>query len=179
MRYGLTAGSVAAVVAALVSLPLQSPSDTLFNTASVALAAIYGGLVAGVLWLVVPRSPRKTAYFVVAWTALFVPVALSVVLFGQAQLDNFVIFAVPLAAVIYGTTAIMTPVLAQVYPRLRWWVVGVALVMALALGLGLMTQSDQESGRLELPEPGSRVIPYHGPGMGDYSLTYRLTYSLT
>ena len=159
MLSGLTAGSVAAIIAVLVSLPLRSPSDTLLNSASVALAAVLAGLAAGLLWLAVGRTQRRTAYFLVAWSALFLPAAIAVALFGRSQLDNFTAFAVPLAAIVYVVTGALTVAIDRYLPRLRWWQAGIAVVAALAIGIGLVTQTDQESGRLELPPPSSWVIP--------------------
>ena len=46
MRNGLIAGSIAAIAAALVSLPLHSPVDNVFNTATVAVASLLVGVVA-------------------------------------------------------------------------------------------------------------------------------------
>ena len=163
MLAGLTAGSVAAVIAVLVSLPLRSPSDTLMNSASVALACLLSGLVAGLLWLAVRRSSRPTVYFLVAWSALFLPAAIAVVLFGRTQLDHFAAFAVPLAVIAYVVTGVATVSIERYIPRLRWWQAGLAVIMALVIGIGLVNQTDQESGRLELPPPGSQAVPAESP----------------
>ncbi|MDE2937794.1 MAG: hypothetical protein OXR67_02590 [Chloroflexota bacterium] len=159
MLAGLTAGSVAAVIAVLVSLPLRSPSDTLLNSASVALACLLAGLAAGLLWLAAGRTPRSTVYFLAAWTVLFVPAAIAVVLFGRSQLDHFVGFAAPLAAIVYVVTGALTVAIPRCLPRLRWWQAGIAVAVALVIGVGLVNQTDQESGRLELPPPGSQAVP--------------------
>ena len=47
---GLGVGSVAAVIAVLVSLPLESPDDIIFNSASVGFAAIGFGGLTGLAW---------------------------------------------------------------------------------------------------------------------------------
>ena len=159
MLAGLAAGSVAAVIAALVSLPLRSPSDTLLNSASVALACLLSGLVAGLLWLAVRRSQRPTVYFLAAWSGLFLPTAIVVLLFGRTQLDHFTAFAVPLAVIVYVVTGGLTVSLPRYVPGLRWWQTGIAVVVAVVVGIGLVNQTDQESGRLELPPPGSQVVP--------------------
>ena len=163
MLAGLTAGSVAAAMAVLVSLPLRSPSDTLLNSASVALACLLSGLAAGALWLAVRQSSRPTAYFLAAWSVLFLPAAIAVVLIGRSQLDHFVAFAVPLAAIAYVAIGALTVFIDSYIPRLRWWQAGAAVVVALAIGIGLVNQTDQESGQLELPPPGSRVVPAEAP----------------
>ena len=166
MLSGITAGSVAAIVAVLVSLPLRSPSDTLLNSVSVGLAGLLAGVVAGLLWLAVGRTQRRTAYFLAAWTVLFVPVAIALVLFGQSQLDHFATFAAPLAAIVYVVTGVLNVSVARYFPGLRWWQAGIAVVAALVIGIGLVTQTDQESGRLELPPPGSRMVPGELPPQG-------------
>ena len=159
MLYGLTAGSVSAIIAVLVSLPLRSPSDTLLNSASVSLACLLAGVVAGLLWLAVGRTQRQTAHFLVAWTVLYIPVAMGLVVLGQSQLDHFVAFAAPLAAIVYVVTGALTAAIPRSLPGLRWWHSGIAVVAALVIGIGLVTQADQESGRLELPPPGSWLTP--------------------
>lgn len=163
MLAGLTAGSVAAIIAVLVSLPLRSPSDTLLNSASVALACLLSGMVAGLLWLSVERSSRPALYFLATWSALFLPAAFAVVLYGRSQLDHFTGFAVPLAAIAYVATGVLTVSIDRHLPGLRWWHSVVALVVALTIGIGLVNQTDQDSGRLELPPPGSHAVPAESP----------------
>ena len=151
MLSGLTGGSVAAIIAVLVSLPLRSPTDTLLNSASVALAGLLAGLVAGSLWLAMDRTQRRTVNFLAAWTVLYTPAAIG--------LDHFVAFAAPLAAIVYVVTGALTVAIPRWLPGLRWWHAGIVMAAALAIGIGLVTQTDQESGRLELPPPGSWIVP--------------------
>ena len=177
MTPSVTAGALAAIVAVLVSLPLRSPSDTLLNSASVALAALLAGVVAGVIWLAWRNSPSRTARFLVTWSAMFLPSAALVVIYGRSQLDHFTAFAVPLALIIYIAIGALTVALPRYLPSLRWWYAAGAVAVALAVGFGLATQGDQESGRLELPPPGSRIIDtdstmpetYLAPGATLYS----------
>ena len=96
MFAGLTAGAVAAIAAVLASLPLRSPSDTLLNSASVALAALMAGVLSGLLWLALRRTSRPTLWFLAAWSAIFLPASAFVLFLGQSQLDGFVSFASPL-----------------------------------------------------------------------------------
>ncbi|MCH7738305.1 MAG: hypothetical protein IH872_13005, partial [Chloroflexi bacterium] len=63
MRNGVIAGSIAAIVAALVSLPLRSPLDNVFNTATVALASLLVGIAAGLVWDKLAASPRRLPYY--------------------------------------------------------------------------------------------------------------------
>ena len=159
MTAGLTAGAVAAILAVLVSLPLRSPSDTLFNSATVALAGLLAGVVAGIIWQMSRRSGRSRARFAVIWTIVFfIPTAAAVVA-GEYQLDNFAVFAIPLAAVIFLVTGLLTVAIAHYYPRLKWWAAAISVGLAVIAGGGLAGQGDQESGKLRLPPPASRSAP--------------------
>ncbi len=156
MAAGVMAGAVAALIAVLVSLPLRSPSDTLLNSASVALAGLLWGLVAGAIWAACGNSSSRAARFLVAWSVVFLPVTVAVVLYGRSQLDHFTAFALPLALIIYAVTGLLTVGISRYLPNLRRWYAVGAVAVALVVGFGLVSQGDQESGRLELPPPGSR-----------------------
>ena len=153
MRYiatGIVAGSIAAVVAALVSLPLRSPDDALLNSATVTLAALAAGLAAGLLWRIVSPKRKGLVIFAGLWAGAFGVVAVISVV-GETQLDNFIGFALPLAAIVFPVTGVLTVVLSKSRFFRRWPVAAVAAVIALAVGIPLAGQGDQESGRLELP----------------------------
>ena len=174
MTAGLTAGSVSAVLAVLVSLPLRSPSDTLLNSASVALAGLLAGVIAGAIWLAMSRSPSSTVLFIVVWTVLFLPATVAVILYGRSQLDHFTAFVLPLALIIYSVTGILTVAIPRFISNLKWWYAAIAVVAALGLGFGLVGQTDQESGRLELPPPGSMVVPAKAPALADAAISLAL-----
>ena len=155
MIAGLTAGAIAAIIAALVSLPLHSPVDSAFNSATVTVAALVVGLIAGLLWM---RLSSKTLWYAVALAGLFI-VALVIAFAGDTQLDRMVSFMVPLAAIVVVVCAVLTPPLASFFTRpalglLKWSPV-IAIVAALAVGFGLITQGDAETGDLALPPPPS------------------------
>ena len=150
---GLTAGAIAAIIASLVSLPLNSPLDSVFNSATVAIAAIGVGLLAGALWLWL--STRILWYGTIP-AALFLAVMVAT-LAGDTALDRLSSFSIPLAAIIIGISAILTPMLASMLLKpaftLLKWAPAIALIAALAVGFGLVTQGDTESIELTLPPP--------------------------
>ncbi len=159
MSAGLTAGSIAAIIAVLVSLPLRSPTDTLLNSASVALAGLLAGALAGIIWRFARRSAAGYIYFGGAWTVLFIPAALAVIFLGQSQLDNFAAFAIPLASIVFVATGLLTIAISRYFPQLRWWGAAIAIVAAVIVGVVLVGQTDQESGELQLPPPETRLAP--------------------
>ena len=158
MIAGLTGGSVAAVVAALVSLPLRSPDDAFFNTASVVIASLIAGLAAGALWRGTAKSKRRLTVFAGVWTAAFGVVAL-LSWAGETQLERFVAFTVPLAAIVFALTGAITALLSDTPAVQRPWLPAAALAAALAVGFSLAGQGDAESGRLELPPRAGLAAP--------------------
>ena len=153
MLAGLTAGAIAAVIAALVSLPLHSPVDSAFNSATVAIVALVVGGISGLLW---SRFSEKLVWFLGGLAMVFV-IALVIAFAGNTQLDRMVSYMVPLAAIVVVVCAVLTPLLASFLLKstiglLKWSPV-VAIVIALVVGFGLITQGDAESGELSLPPP--------------------------
>ncbi len=145
MIIGLFAGAAAAIVAALLSLPLHSPDDAIFNTATVTIAAMVAGLLAGAL-----RSALGQRNFLIAWGAGFVAVLAGLAL-GESLFERILSFGAPIAAVVFLVTG--TAVIAlqsAAVPKMPVFA-GVAAVIAIALGLGLAGQGDAESGTLALP----------------------------
>ena len=90
MRNGVIAGSIAAIVVALVSLPLRSPADNVFNTATVGLASLLVGIAANLLWDRLAGNQRRPVYHVGAMalglTAVVVIVGFLAVLAGLVGL---------------------------------------------------------------------------------------------
>ena len=171
MIAGLTGGSIAAVVAALVSLPLRSPDDAFFNTASVVIASLVAGLAAGALWRGTAKSKRRLPVFAAAWTAAFGVVAL-LSWAGETQLERFVSFTVPLAAIVFAISGAVTVLLSDTAAVQKPWLPAAALAAALAVGFSLAGQGDAESGRLELPPRSGLAAPrkaYHRPPGGPSS----------
>ena len=169
MRQGLTAGSVAAIAAALASLPLHSPDDALFNTVTVVVGSLLIGLVAGLVWRVLDGRPDSKRRFAVVWTAGFA-VAVVFSIGANTQLDRMVSFGVPMAAIVFALTGGVTIATADVSLLRKWWVPSVGLLVALAVGFAFVNEGDQERGRLELPPRAtSPAVP--GPDEGPQAKT--------
>ena len=151
MLAGLTAGAIAAVIAALVSLPLHAPVDSVFNSATVTIAALVVGGISGLLW---SRYPDRPLWFLGGLAILFV-IALVIAFVGNTQLDRMVSYMAPLAAIVVVVCAVLTPLLAAFFAKstmgLLKWSPAVAVIVALVVGFALATQGDAESGELSLP----------------------------
>ena len=150
LRAGMLSGGVAAIAAALLSLPLESPHDGLLNSASVVVAALVAGAVAGLAWKRIPEGQSRTLRFVALIVLGFALVAGASAL-AQTQLERSVSFGLPIAALAAVIIGGGVPLLADKGRALPWWLALAAVVVALAVGIALAGQGDQESGELELP----------------------------
>jgi len=148
---GLGVGSVAAIIAALVSLPLESPDDIIFNSASVGFAAIGFGGLTGLVWHWTKSDiPVAKPYY--ASSIGLVVAALAVAGAAQVEFDDAVIFTVPLALISSVIPVIGTPIAAK-SEKFRNWNYLALVVVAVMLSIALAGQGDQESGSLSLPPP--------------------------
>ena len=146
MFIGLLSGAIAAIVASLLSLPLHSPDDAFFNTASVTIGALLVGLVAGGLRQALPQRA-----FVIAWSAAFVAVIAGLFVAESAVFERMLSFGAPLAVVIFLITGVGVVMLPTAGLSRMPVMAGVATVAAVAVGFGLAGQGDGESGALALP----------------------------
>lgn len=148
---GLGSGSIAAIIAVLVSLPLESPDDIVFNSASVGFAAIGFGGLTGLAWhWSLSDVPIKRPYL--ASSLGLIIAALAVAVAAQTQFDDAMIFTVPLALISVVIPVIATPVAAK-SSRFENWNYFIVVAIAVVLSIVLAGQGDQESGSLSLPSP--------------------------
>jgi undecaprenyl pyrophosphate phosphatase UppP len=156
VRAGVIAGSIAAIVASVVNLPLEAPSDTLFNAATVTMAAVLAGAIAGLLWRGLGSNRRRQPLF--AWAvviAFIVTAAIAIVL--DQQVNRAASYIVALAAIVLGIVGSFTPLLSRLLRARPTLVAGGALVIAMVVGVALASQGDAASGALTLP-PRSTTI---------------------
>jgi peptidoglycan/LPS O-acetylase OafA/YrhL len=150
LRAGLIGGSVAGGAASLANLPLHAPIDTYFNSGTVTVGALIAGVAAGLVWRVVASRERGALLYVGA-LAIVAMVVAAAAFAAASTLDRSVSYVVPLAGVVFGTLAVVPPLLSQRLGRRGTSIAIGALIFALALGGALSGQGDAESGRLELP----------------------------
>ena len=150
MIQGLTGGSIAAVATALVSLPLHSPNDVLFGTVPVVAGSLLLGFAAGAVWTRLASGPNPRRRFALIWLVAFAASVLAMAAV-DSWLDRMLSFGAPLAAITFVVTGVFVVSAAEIPVLRSKLLTAIGLVIALAVGLGLAGQGDQESGRLELP----------------------------
>lgn len=159
MNAGITAGAIAALVAVPVSIPLTSPDDARLNSASVAIASILVGLLAGLMWRMLINTDGRSMKFGILWGVSCVTVASMLLSAFAVQLDNLIPFALPLVVIVCLITGVLTYFLGRDPSPLKWWAAPVAVALALAVAIPLAGVGDQPSGRLELPPKTGLVQP--------------------
>ena len=151
MIAGLTAGAIAAIVAALVSLPLRSPLDNVFNSATVAAAALIVGILSGLLWSRLGPGPNGARNYGAALALVLVAVIVAAVVVN-IWLERMIVFTVPLAVIAFVLSGLLTLALTRLSGPAANLTAAACLIAAVAVGGGLVTQGDAESGDLALPE---------------------------
>jgi len=164
MRNGLIAGSIAAIVAALVSLPLHSPVDNVFNTATVVAASLLVGVAAGLIWDRLAANQRRLQYYAGALALGLIAVVVIAVV-GNTWLERLISFTIPLAAIAFVVSGVLAPNLGRVPLTTARWPAPALLIVAAVIGIGLVGQGDAESGDLSLPE---RVVTVTGTHVLNY-----------
>lgn len=147
---GLIAGSVAAVAAILLQLPLRSPNDSFLNSASVMLGALAAGVLLGFVRSKTPATRQGALLYAGTCAGLFAAAALFA-LIGESRLERLASFVVPLAAVVVGLAGPLTLHLSRHRLASSKAVVVASLAVAVALGIALAGLGDAPSGHLEIP----------------------------
>ena len=154
---GLLAGALGAIVASLISLPLQSPDDLIANTATVTVVALVVGLLGGVVWGRVHENADGRHTLLLYAAAGFAAAVVVLVILEVVALDRFLSFGVPLAAIIFVAIAVLPPLFTDTeMPR---WAAPAAIVAALVVGGGLASVGDTESGDLSLDDLPAAAAP--------------------
>ena len=150
MLAGAVAGSIAAMVAGLLSLILRSPDEIIANSVTVVLVSIILGLLSGELWR--KLRARRNAEKTFAWSMVgaFFVAASVIALADLFALSNLAEYAGPLALIIFITLGFFIPMLSRVTAPV--WVAAIPIVIAIALGIGLFGRGNVASGELSLDD---------------------------
>lgn len=104
---------IGGALALVVGLPLTSPDDLLGNTASVAIMSNAGAVALAVIWAYAPGTgARRTRFYTSACAGLFVLTVVTALLVESVgEISNTVSYVVPIASVIFVSTAVFTPII--------------------------------------------------------------------
>ena len=132
---GLAAGSVGAIAASLISLPITSPSDTVANPLTITVVAMIIGALSGILW----RSVRATANggrtFVISMVAGLVVILSALAIIEWTAGGGWFTYVALVAGVIFLSVGLLTPVISRAVAPVWAAMIPVALAVIVALGL--------------------------------------------
>ena len=149
---------IGGAMALVVGLPLKSPDDLLANTGSVAIVSNVGALAFAVVWAYSPGSGvRRTRFFTTACLGLYLLTVLAAMLAESVgELNNTVSYVVPIASVVFVSTAVFTPIIDRFVDKTVSIYMGLSLSIAtLAAGIimALYEVGFTEAPSLSLPPP--------------------------
>ena len=142
----------------VVGLPLTSPDDLLGNTASVAVSSNAAALVFGLIWANTPsgEARRIRAYTTVCIGLYGLTVVIALLIESIGEISNTVSYVVPIASVIFVSTAIFTPVIDRFVGKAASLYLGLSLPIA-TISAGIVMAYYQvgftEPPSLSLPPP--------------------------
>ena len=104
---------VGGLFALVVGLPLTSPDDLFGNTASIAVLSLGGAVVFGLIWANVSGGgPRRIRAYTTACIGLFgMTVVAALLIESIGDISNTVSYVVPIASVVFVSTAVFTPII--------------------------------------------------------------------
>lgn len=135
---GLAAGSVGAIAASLLALPIDSPNDMTANPITVTILAMIIGAASGWLWRAVRAQRNGSRTF--AWSMIggFFVVLAALAIVEWTAGGGWLTYAGLIAAVVFLSVGMLTPVISRAVGP-KWAAllpVFLAAVVALALFAG-------------------------------------------
>ena len=147
---GLAAGSVGAIAASLIALPIHTPDELVANSLTITIAALIIGALSGLLWRRIRATANAVRTFALTMVGAFVIAMMAAAIIDQTTLDRFIPYAGAAALVIFLSVGLLTPVFSRaVVPT---WVAFIPVVLALVIGFGLFGRGTSTSGDLSLDD---------------------------
>jgi hypothetical protein len=154
---GLAAGSVGAIAASLIALPIHTPDELVANSLTVTIVALIVGALSGMLWRRIRAFSHATRTFALAIVGGFVTTMIAAAIIDQTALSRFIPYAGAVSLVIFLSVGLLTPVFSRaIAPS---WAALIPVALALAVGLGLFGRGTTSDGALELADLDSATAP--------------------
>jgi len=131
----LAAGSVGAIAASLLALPLDSPNDTTANPITITILAMLIGAASGALWLRVRAQRNGSRTFAWAMVGGLTAVLSALAIIEWTAGGGWLTYAGLVAAVIFLSIGLLTPVISRaVAPA---WAALIPVLLAAIVALGM------------------------------------------
>lgn len=147
---GLAAGSVGAIAASLIALPIHTPDELVANSVTITIGALIIGALSGWLWRRIRASSNAYRTFALAMVGGFVITMLAAAIVDQTALNRLIPYAAAVSLVIFLSVGLLTPVFATAIAPA--WAALIPVVLALIVGFGLFGRGTTTDGALELDD---------------------------
>jgi len=132
---GLAAGSVGAIAASLISLPVNSPNDTVANPLTVTVVALILGVLSGLVWRRVRATPNGSRNFVIAMVAGLVVILSTLAIIEWTAGGGWFNYLALIVSIIFLSVILLTPVISRAVAPFWAAMIPVALAIVVAVGL--------------------------------------------
>ncbi len=132
---GIAAGSVGAVAATLISLPVDSPNDTVANPLTVTVVAMIIGALSGLLWRRVRATTNGARNFVIAMVSGLVVVLSTLAIIEWTAGGGWFTYIALVTSVIFLSVILLTPAISRAVAPV--WAAMIPVVLALIVAVGL------------------------------------------
>ena len=132
---GLAAGSVGAIAASLLAIPIDSPNETTANPITVAILAMVIGAASGGLWRAIRAQRNGSRKFVWSMVGGLFVVLSALAIIEWTSGGGWLTYAGLVTAVIFLSVGMLTPVISRaVAPK---WAALIPVFLAVIVALGL------------------------------------------
>ena len=147
---GVAAGSVGAIAASLIALPIRTPDELVANSLTVTIAALVIGALSGLLWRRIRATANGSRTFALTVIGAFAVTMMAAAIIDQTSLERFIPYAGAVSLVIFLAVGLLTPVFSRaVAPA---WAALIPVLIALVVGFGLFGRGNTTDGALELSD---------------------------
>ena len=132
---GLAAGSVGAIAASLISLPVTSPNDTVANPLTVTIVAMIFGALSGMVWRRVRATTNGGRDFVIAMVGGLLVVISALAIIEWTAGGGWFTYSALIVGVIFLSVILLTPAISRAVAPI--WAALVPVVLAVIVAVGL------------------------------------------
>ncbi len=135
MVAGLAAGSVGAIAASLISLPVTSPNETAANPLTVTVLAMIIGALSGLVWRRVRATTNGARTFVIAMIVGLVFVLSMLAIIEWFAGGGWFTYSALVISVLFLSVGLLTPVVSRAVAPI--WAAMIPVVLAVVVAVGL------------------------------------------
>lgn len=132
---GLAAGSVGAIAASLISLPVTSPNDTVANPLTVTIVAMIFGALSGMVWRRVRATTNGGRTFVIAMIGGLLVVISALAIIEWTAGGGWFTYSALIVGVIFLSVILLTPAISRAVAPI--WAALIPVVLAVLVAVSL------------------------------------------